>query len=181
MPKSKLHRLIFGLMTAMMLIVAALVWWYIHPTQKAEIAAKQVAEIAQEVRKSYAHRVDYWGLNTDLIISNNILTNINYDKKLINSLGKPILIGSDEDGNTVMPGERSFNIVYSDLSTAECISLATYPFEQPEELGLLQITIVGNKNKQDFSWREENYKLPVTRHEAKKICCNGSKVLWTIE
>ena len=80
-----------------------------------------------------------------------------------------------------MPGERSFDVVYGDLSMGECVALAAYRFERPEELGLLQITVVSGDNRQTFSWGEENYKLPVARQEAQKICRKGSKVLWTIE
>lgn len=111
-----------------------------------------------------------------------MLTNLSYDDgKLINALGKPVKIGSGENGDTVMPGERSFDVVYSGLNTGECIALAAYRFERPEELGLLQVTIVGKDNRQSFSWGEETFKLPVSRPEAKKICRNGSKVLWTME
>lgn len=182
MPKKLANRQISLLLAGMIAVTGMIVWHYVTPNQKVEQAALQVAEIAQKVRQHYASRVDYWGLNTQSVVDNNILTNLSYDnKELTNALNKSVLIGSGENGDTVMPGERSFDVVYDDLSMGECVALAAYRFERPEQLGLLQITIVNGTDRQSFSWGEENYKLPVTRQEAQKICHNGSKVLWTIE
>ncbi len=176
------NRPIALLIAALVLLSGIMVWHYVTPNKKTEQAALQVAETAALVRRHYASKIDYWGLNTQSAVDNNILTNLPYHKgRLTNALGKPVLIGSGENGETVMPGERSFDVVYGDLSMGECVALAAYRFERPEELGLLQITVVSGDNRQTFSWGEENYKLPVARQEAQKICRKGSKVLWTIE
>lgn len=176
------ERQLYILIAVMVAVAGIIVWGYVTPGKKIEEAARQIEEIAREVRQSYVNQVDYWGLSTENAVAKNILTILSYDdNKLINALGKPVQIGSGENGETVMPGERSFDVVYDDLSMGECVALATYRFERPEELGLLQITIVNKDGSQSFSWGEENYKLPVSRLEAKKLCRNGSKVLWTLE
>lgn len=182
MNKRRQIQQLYVLIAVMAAVIVLIVWQYVSPNKKIEQAALQVAEIARQIRQNYTSRVDYWGLNTQTVVTNNILTNLSYDgDKLVNALGKPVQIGSGENGDTVMPGERSFDIVYSGLSTGECIALAAYRFERSEELGLLQITIVSKDGRQSFSWGEEEHKLPVSRPEAKKICRNGSKILWTME
>ena len=149
-------RQLYVLLAIMTAAVILIVRQYVSPNKKVEEAALQVEEIARLVHQNYASRVDYWGLSTQSAIDNNMLTNLSYDDgKLINALGKPVKIGSGENGDTVMPGERSFDVVYSGLNTGD--------------------------NRQSFSWGEETFKLPVSRPEAKKICRNGSKVLWTME
>ncbi len=170
------------LIAVMVAVVGFIVWGYITPGKKIEEAARQIEEIAREVRQSFVNQIDYWGLSTKNAVAKNILTILSYDdNKLINALGKPVQIGSGENGGIVMPGERSFDVVYDDLSMGECVALATYHFERPEELGLLQITIINEDGSQSFSWGEENYKLPISRQEAKRFCRNVSKVLWTLE
>ena len=163
-------------------VVCLLVWKYVSPGRKVEQAALQVTETAEKIRQEYARKVDYWGLNTQTAIDKKILTNLSYDDgKLLNALGKPVTVGSGENSDTVMPGERSFDIVYAELGMGECIALASYRFERPEETGLLQITIVGKDKSQSFGWGNEDYSLPVSRPAAKEICTNNSKVLWTME
>ncbi len=175
-------RQFYILLAIMTAAIGFIVLQYVSPNQRAEEAALQVEEIARQIRQNHAQRIDYWGLNTQSVIDNNMLTNLSYDDgKLINALGKPVKIGSGENGDTVMPGERSFDVVYSGLSAGECVYLAAYHFEKPEELGLLKVTVISKDKRQSFTWGEEEFKLPVSRPEAKKICRNGSNVLWTIE
>ena len=105
-------RQLYVLLAIMTAAVILIVRQYVSPNKKVEEAALQVEEIARLVRQNYASRVDYWGLSTQSAIDNNMLTNLSYDDgKLINALGKPVKIGSGENGDTVMPGERSFDVV----------------------------------------------------------------------
>ena len=178
----KAEKQIYTLIAIMVAAIGLLMWKYIAPGRNAEEAALQVEAIADAVRRQYADKVDYWGLNTQTAIDNKILTKLPYDDgRLLNALGKPIFIGSGENGDTVMPGERSFNVIYDNLSMGECIALASYRFERPEETGLLQVTVVGKGQSRSFDWGNEQYRLPVSRPAAKEICTNNSKVLWTIE
>jgi hypothetical protein len=179
--RSIFSRQFIAVITGMLLVIMVIVWWNTKPNTRVVKAAEQVFAIADAVRKSFINKIDYWGLDTEMVINNNILTNRFYkDNNLLNALGKPVLIGSGEEGSMVMPGVRSFEIVYGELTQNECIALATYDYEQQEELGLLKITIRGDESR-EFGWVEEGYKLPVSRPEARKICKNGSKVIWTME
>lgn len=117
-------RQLYVLLAIMTAAVILIVRQYVSPNKKVEEAALQVEEIARLVRQNYASRVDYWGLSTQSAIDNNMLTNLSYDDgKLINALGKPVKIGSGENGDTVMPGERSFDVVYSGLNTGNALPL----------------------------------------------------------
>lgn len=171
------------LLVALMLAgIVFVVWWQTKPNKRVNQSAEQVVTIADLIRKSYINKLDYWGLNTENVISNNILTNNFYkDNKIVNAMGKPVLIGQGAEGNTILPSIRSFDIVYMDLSQSECIALASYNYEQQENLGLLKITIVNKEGSREFTWGEEDYSLPVLRPEARKFCQNNAKVIWTME
>jgi len=144
--------------------------------------AEIVAKIVEEVHTNYANKANYWGLDSESFASNDILTKFRYKgNQLINTLGKPILIGRGESGDVVMPGEKSFDVVFTDLTTKECVGAATYRFEQPENLGLLRITIDHGEKSQVFEWGAEDHKLPISRVEAKRFCSNKSRVMWTFE
>lgn len=163
-------------------VVGTIVWFYFTPNKKLDIAASQLVESVHQIRKSFAHKVNYWGLNTKFVVDNNILTNLSYsDGKIINALGKNVEIGQNENGDAVLPGERSFGIAYTNLTMGECIALSAYRFKQPEELGLLSITIINSDDRQVFDWGEGDFHLPISRQDAKKFCKNNSAVLWTME
>ncbi len=151
------------------------------PNKAVTASANEVFEIAQMIRKHYVKKINYWGLSNEQVSQNKMLSTKFYsDNKVVNSLGKPISIGSGVNGDMVLPGGKSFDIVYSDLSKSECIILATYNHQQQEELGLLKITIIG-KGEQEFLWTDGKYKLPINKVEAKRICDKSSKVIWNVE
>ena len=170
-----------SIIISLLLMVMFCLWWYSRPNG-AIVAAKEVAIIAKEIQKLYAQKASYWMLNNESLKSNNVLTKFSYkDKQLLNALGKPILVGKGENGEIVMPGEKSFDVVYTDLSMIECVNVASYQFEQQETLGLLQVTIVGPEKSRIFEWSAKDYALPISRPEAKLFCGNSSKVIWTFE
>lgn len=172
----------YVLVAATIMIMGGVVFCYITPNKKIELAATQIELIAENIHRHFSSKVNYWGLSTKYVVDNNILTNWSYDNaQLVNALGKNIEIGQNENGDAVMPGDRSFVIAYRHLSMKECIALAAYRFERPEELGLLSITIKNKDHNQSFDWGEGDYKIPIRRQETKKFCRNNSTVIWTIE
>ena len=174
---SKTKYAIFAILLALVVIVFLV---GSAPT-KTNIAAREVAVAAQTIRSAFASKGSYWGLSNNFLESNDILTNYRYkDGKLVNILGKPVLFGKGENAEVAMPGDRSFDVVYTDLSAKECIKLSAYRFEQPETLGLLQVTIVG-REPHTFEWGAKDNGLPVEQHKAKQLCSDKSKVIWTFE
>lgn len=173
---------IYILIAFMSLLIGVVMWQYITPGRKTEQAATQLVEIAERIRRKYAAKIDYWGLNTQVVINNKILQEFSTDgENLINALGKPFNIGQGENAETVMPGEKSFDIIYTGLSMGECIALASFPMKHPEEVGLLKITIINAKENKTFNWGANDYKLPISRDAARKVCKKDSKIIWTIE
>ena len=163
---------------ALLLFLCAIIFFVGSRPTKTNLAAREVASAALSIRSAFADKASYWGLSNNFIKSNNILTNYRYkDNQLVNVLGKPVLIGSGENAEVVMPGDKSFDVVYTDLTAQECIKLSSYRFDEPETLGLLQITIIGKKTEV-FDW---SGRLPVEQHKAKEFCSDNSKVIWTFE
>ena len=179
--RSIFNRQFIATITSMLLVAMVIIWWQTKPNSRTEKATEQVFTIAKEIRKSYIKKIDYWGLNNNTVLSNSILTkNFYKDNNLVNALDKPIYIGQGAEGNMVMPGGRSFDIVYDNLSKSECVALAGYNYTQQDILGLLKITIIG-KTTQEFSWTEKDYKLPIKRTKANDICKKNSIIVWTLE
>ena len=173
--------LIIGII-GLVLVVAYLMFAVKNKQLRHETTGDDVAKIVIDVHKIYANKASYWQLSTKSFFGNDILTKYRYkNNQLINALGKPILIGKGENGDVIMPGEKSFDVVYTDLSAEECVSVAAYRFEQPENLGLLQITIVNGEKSQTFEWGAEDHMLPISRVEAKSFCSSKAKVIWTFE
>lgn len=149
--------------------------------KRIEIAANQVSSLSEKIRKYYRNKPDYWGLDTNQIISNNIAPQISNDKKALkNAFGSDILIGSDKYGSVVMPGSRSFSIIFKNLNKKACISLATYRFEESKSLGLISMTIVNENSEKMFAWGGEN-ELPIPEIKAKNICKTGGSIIWSYE
>ena len=170
------------LSTLVIVFTGFIIWKYMLPDSKFDNAALQLMDITKDIRKHYINKASYWGLSTKYLVDNNILTNLSYDDgRLVNALGKKVEIGQSDNGDAVLPGEKSFVVAYKRLSNRECIALAAYRFAQPEELGLLSITIKNKDNNQVFDWGEGDYTLPINRQTAKRFCRNDSTVLWTIE
>ncbi len=166
------------------LAVVVLVFAFVYKNKQisGENAAIDVVKIVGDVHKMYVNKASYWQLSTKSFFGNDILTKYRYKgNQLINTLGKPILIGRGESGDVIMPGEKSFDVVYTDLTAEECVSVAAYRFEQPENLGLLQITIMNDEESQTFEWGAEDHRLPISRVEAKSFCSSNAKVVWTFE
>lgn len=162
------------------LIIGGIVW-ISRPNPKITLAAKEVMSVAEEIRKFYRNRPGYWGLNTESVLKNNLLpASFIQNGKTVNALGKNILIGQGAEGNLVMPGARSFDIVFADLDKKECEQLAEFQFTENQSLGLLSITIINNGQQTEFSWGGEN-KLPITAENARRYCGKQTSLLWTFE
>lgn len=169
-----------GCAGVLLLFIFGIVWMS-RPNPKIAVAAGEVMSAAEEIRKFYRNRPGYWGLNTESVLKNNLLSGFAVqDGKPVNALGKHILIGQGADGNLVMPGARSFDIVYADLDKKECEQLAEFQFTENQSLGLLSITILGNGQQTEFSWGGEN-RLPITRENARRHCGEKNFLLWTFE
>lgn len=151
------------------------------PNKKLISAANEVISLSEGIRKHYRNRPDYWRLNTETVIADNIAPkNLIIDGNIKNALGNEVLVGSGFDGAMVMPGTRSFDIIYKNLSKKDCIGLASYSYNEEQKLGLLSITVKNDEDISIFTWGGEN-KLPILTENAKKHCGHNSEISWTFE
>ena len=144
-------------------------------------AAEQVPALAAEIRKAYQTKSNYWGLNTDTILQNKIAPlSMNSKNGLQNALGKKVLVGSGVNGDTVMPGGRSFDVVYIGLNKKECVALASYAFDEQNTLGLNHIALFVDQKEYVFGWSGEPH-LPISSQIAAKYCGMENTLLFNYE
>lgn len=145
--------------------------------KRAAAASEQVWAIAGNIRNYYRSRPDAWGLTTETAVSEGMIpAEMLTDNRPLNALGKEILIGSDIDGGMVMPGSRSFAIIYKNLNESECREIATMAMSEKEQLGLTSMAIVNNQETR-FVWGGEN-PLPISATNAKKNCRKNNLIAW---
>ena len=138
-----------------------------------------ISKIVEHIHKNYADKSSYWGLDSKELDK---LETLNREQnQIINSFGKTILVGEGEGGNTVMPGEKSFDISFPGLSKKQCVYAATAVFDSPITLGLLQMQIIIGNTRQAFTWGADQYKLPVVSKQAAEFCSDNATVVWTFE
>ena len=135
--------------------------------------------LAGNIRRLYQNRPDYWGLNTHMVLDKKIYPNkMGENGKLISVLGNEILVGDGVSGNVLMPGSRNFDITYLGLTKKQCIQLVSYKFDQSFWLMVMGLTLAYKDTQQMFTWDDPEYKLPVSKANAKKFCKDGSAIVW---
>ncbi len=142
-------------------------------------AGGQIDLLAQNIRKHYQIRPDFWGLNTLEVIKKNIYPStmrIN-ENILYGYFGNEVIIGADINGNPVMPSMKNFVIAYKDLSKLQCIGLATNSFNPEFWLGIREISIIHEDKTNNFSWGNTDYTLPLKKNLAAKICGKSNNTL----
>lgn len=166
----------------MLILFAALGFFILGSSnKKIKETTDNVVTLAGEIRRGYRNRPDYWGLSTETAIKNNIIPKaLLQNGKIISPIEAEISIGSGADGTMVMPGMKSFDIAYKNLSAKDCAALASYPLGAEHNLGLLSVTIKNNGDEKIFSWGGEN-PLPVEKKTAAAICLNSSAIIWNFE
>lgn len=166
-----------------LLLLFAMMAWFVatRSNQKIVVATNNMLQLAEETRRYYHNRPDYWGLSTSSVIDKKIApAHMISGNKLLNPLEAEFNIGSGADGAMIMPGTRSFDIAYQNLSKKDCIDLATYSLSEESKLGLLSITVNNSENETVFTWGGK-YKLPISRENASHICQNLSNIIWNFE
>ncbi len=166
------------LITALLVGILA---WIIRPNPEINQAAVQLAQMANNIRLFYQTKPGYWGLSTDSVIKNNLYAaNMFKEGKLYNAFDKPVIVGQDTEGNIVMPGSRNFMVTFPELSKKECTAMAAFKLNERETLSLLQMVILTEGQRFDFTWGGAN-PLPVTKTEAAKFCGDKNTVAWSFE
>ena len=175
------HSIFWGCCLALLVLIVLINLLMDTANKKIVLAQNDMIILAENIRKQYTKKPDYWGLSTQSIIQNGIVPkSMLRNDKLFSSIAKETLVGADVDGNMVMPGTRSFYIIYKGLSQKNCVDMASYPMSEQNKLGLLSVTIVNEQNEVVFQWGGE-YSLPIDKASAAKICRNNNIILWNFE
>lgn len=144
-------------------------------------AANQLIKLTDKVRQKFSTRPDFRMLNTQWVIDNQILPeDMIDDNRIVNALGKNVLIGFGAQGQMLMPGAKSFDIAYENLSYDECVALASYQFSEQELLGLLSLSIINNGQENRLVWGEDG-ELPPSADKAQAICGKKNILIWNFE
>ena len=149
--------------------------------EKTEPAAHQLIELTNIIRQKFNNKPDLWKLNTQWVIDNQVLPeDMIDDDSIVNALGKNVLVGFGMHGQMLMPGAKSFDIVYEDLTYNECVALASYQFSQQQLLGLLSLSIINEDQENCFVWGDGG-KFPPSPEKAQAICGKKNILIWNFE
>lgn len=162
------------------LLAAGFFIWFGVSAAPAKNAAQQVTQLSENVRKFYQNRPDGWGISSEAAIKNNIVPPAMLKEgNIVNALGKEVLLGADENGNMVMPGMRSFVVVYKELSYRECLTATKESLTENMQLALNNLIVKNDDRSTEFIWGGENA-LPVSTSAAKKACGRQNTLIWSV-
>ncbi len=154
-------------------------WSFFKTDSQTLMAGEQISSLIEKVRNFYQRKPNAWGLNTYSAIQNKIVPQAMLNGRQIkNSFNKDVLLGADILGNTVMPGSKTFAVVYKNLNKKECLALALFPFSDKTLLSIDSINII-NTETHSFNWGDENG-LPISEKAAEKSCKEVNDILWNI-
>ncbi len=173
----------FWSIVATIVVLLASLAFMLHSGQNPRFqkAHQELIDLANNIRNYYKVRPDYWGLDTASALKNGLVPEaMLHDDKIINAIGRKIILGQDAEGNMVMPGQRNFMITMLNLSKTACIAIMSLPLKPEQHLGLLKISLENADGTEEFEWGGAN-PLPVTEKAAKQFCKNKNSVNWIFE
>lgn len=168
------------LFVALVVVILLLGFWlWNQPSKQIKTSGEQIVLLIDNIRNFYQNKPSAWGLNTFSAIQNKIVPmDMLNGRQIKNALGKDVLLGADMLGNTVMPGSKTFAVVYKNLNKEECEILAQWNFPEKILLSLDSIHIV-NEKTYDFSWGNEQ-SLPISHIVAQNACQKNNDIWWNI-
>ena len=139
----------------------------------------ELSDIAQNIRNHYKHKPDYWGLNTEVAL-NIAPSHMVRNGKIVSAIGREFIVGQNENGDTIMPSQRSFTISITNLPKKVCEGLATLKISHENNYSLQKIRIISSSSKTDFEWGGNNV-LPISSEDAVKFCDKKNSISWVFE
>ena len=150
------------------------------PSKRFVNAINQMIDLSENIRSYYQNRPGYWGLNTNIVINNKIApAGMIADGKLSSQFDE-VLVGFGIDGEIIMPGAKTFDIVYKGLNRIDCINMVGYKFKDEQYLGMVGIKVLNPEGETNFAWGTVN-NIPVSKSQANKICSKENIVMWSFE
>ena len=144
---------------------------------------KDIFYISDNVRQFYVEKPNYWGLNTQTAIRENIVDSKYILKdKIVLGKGLSVLIGKGFQADTLMFLDNSFDIVVNGLDKKNCISLIEADISKENIVKLREISLQNSKGLFSFRWEDGKYSLTVKKYIAKDICSDvNNSLLWSVE
>ncbi len=144
--------------------------------------AQEVQQLSANIRHYYQNRPDFWGLDTQTVVEKGISPkSMSHQKGLQGFWGNPVSVGNGSEGTMLMPGSRTFDIVYKNLDRKQCMALAPYKFDETFFMGLSYMILIKDNTQETFSWDNPVKKLPITAAMAKEFCGTNNNILWHFE
>ena len=159
-----------GLAICFALIIAVMLSCYFMFHNPYKDLHTQIMATSDMIRSYYRDQPGYWKLSTDFAKENGMVKiDLNQYKDY------EVAIGSGDNGDVVMPGEMSFNIILKKLNKSACIGLSEMPVSRDKQLGLETITL----NDTVFAWGED-HALPIGKYKTRDICkSSDNMIIWT--
>jgi hypothetical protein len=143
---------------------------------------RAIFSISEAIRQHFADKPSYWGLDTEYVIKQNIVSpDIIKNNQLRLNGGITILVGSGIDASTVMPMTQNFDIILPHLNKAQCMSYAEANLLDEEYLALISLNIINSSGTHTFEWGGEN-SLPIKKYATKQLCQDKENTLiWSLK
>ena len=177
----KRNRNVFLVLVSILVIVALLFVLLIDEQKDvgAKEAGTELSTLAQNIRRYYKIRPDFWGLSTQEVVKKNIYPSamVTESENLYGYFGTLTTIGADENGTPIMPTGRQFAVAYHNLTKPQCIGLGAYKFAQEFWLGVKKVSVITEKQTYDFDWGNNDFKLPLEKSQLKGACAPRNNTL----
>lgn len=165
----------------LLLAVALYLLFSVSPKNNFDTVQHELVSLADNIRNNYKTKPDYWGLNNESILKNNIAPKeLIKNKKIISIIGREFIIGQNENGDIIMPSQRNFMITLSNLSKNACKNLATFNWQEENHLALQKIILRNDNETIEFEWGNSNA-LPIKEDLANELCSNKNIISWVFE
>jgi len=170
----KRNRRLFFIFISVVVVVALLFVLLIDGQKDvgAKEAGTELSALAQNIRRHYKIRPDFWGLSTREVIGKRLYpsTMTARTDSLHGYFGAPTTVGADENGTVIMPTGRQFAIAYHNLTKQQCVGLGSYKFSQDFWLGLKKVSLNNQKETYSFEWGNKDFRLPLERSQLREMC-----------
>lgn len=174
------NQLLFWIMLlSIMIIILVFAGVVLYPAKDQKIVLSEVQEISENIRRHYAQKPDYWGLNTQTVVEKSLADQKQIRRgKIFSRIGREIIVGQDLNGSVVMPGQHFFVISIPNLSRDRCVEILSMPLDPSANLGLTNIVVASKDQTTELTWGKN---LPISVEEASKICQSANTIGWRFE
>jgi hypothetical protein len=117
---------------------------------------RDMSALAASVRGYYRQKPDYRGLNTKLVISENLAPSaMKRRESIVSPIGRPVTVGANSDGDVVMPSGRQFVLSIDAVGRKVCRALSQTIGLMKTDPSFDSFTIENGEEVLTFGWSGE--------------------------